>query len=414
MHLSKNNRQVIILFSASVIGMIFGIVNSAINTNYLHPEAYGNVRYVQNIINFFSSILLLGFFVSGSRLLALSNSEKYSRDIRGAMILVLLSTLFILMLIMGGFSIYAYANADVEMGSLYLASIPVCGNVILLNYINTTAQGDNHISRIAFARSIPPILYFVLATIIFHHFGASSLLMLIMFNGSAVLILGIIIISTKPTLKNVKKTIAILTKENREYGFHVYLGSIAGVSTSYIAGITLGLFCDNNVNVGLYTLALSLSTPLSLLPSIIGTAYFKNFAIQNRIGRNVLIGSIVLTLLSLILFIICVRIFVTLVYPEDYAGVSTYTSYLAISTSFYGLGDMINRFLGAHGQGKQIRNASYACGFIIFIGSIILVYFVGIYGAIITRILGSSSYMLILVIYYKKFINNGHPAGTTK
>ena len=69
----------------------------------------------------------------------------------------------------------------------------------------------------------------------------------------------------------------------------------------------------------------------------------------------------------------------------------------------HGLGDMFNRFLGAHGQGKQIRNGAFACGIITTIGSIILVYYWQISGAIITKILGSMTYMIMMVYYYKAF-----------
>lgn len=398
--LNRNNKQVISLFGASVIGMLFGIINSAVNTNYLSPDLYGNVRYVQNIINFFSSILLLGFFVSGSRLLALSDDENRSRQIRGGMVFILSVTQAILMIIMGIFAICAYKNHDSMMYCLYLAAIPTCGNVLLLNYINTTAQGDNHINRISLARILPPIVYLILAVPIFHYFGASSMLMLILFNGSAVVILGCIISSTRPKFQDLKETLRILNEENKKYGFHVYLGSIAGVSTTYIAGITLGQFCENNVNVGYFTLALSLATPLSLLPSIIGTSYFKNFAKQNKISSKVISSSIILTLLSLIIFIIGIKFLVEIVYPSDYSSVAIYASWIAIGTSCHGFGDMINRFLGSHGQGKQIRNASYACGMVILTGSIVLVYYFGIRGAICTRILGSFTYMVVMMYYY--------------
>ena len=383
--------------------MLFGIINSALNTNYLDPALYGDVRYVQNIINFFSSILLLGFFVSGSRLLALSSDENESREIRGAMVFILSITLMILMLIMGLFAFISYSSYEAEMMYLYIASIPTCGNVIFLNYINTTAQGDNHIKRMAIARALPSIAYLMLAAPIFYFYGASSLLMLILFNGSAVIILGIIILSTKPCFKKLKISLALLYNENKKYGFHVYLGSIAGVSTSYIAGITLGQFCDSNVNVGFYTLALTLSTPLSLLPTIIGTTYFKNFATQNKINVSLIKGSIWLTVISSIVFIIGIRLLVDIVYPDNYSLVAIYASWLALATSCHGLGDMINRFLGAHGQGKQIRNSSYACGFVVLIGSVVLVYVLGIRGAIITRILGSMVYLIMMVYYYKRF-----------
>ena len=71
---------------------------------------------------------------------------------------------------------------------------------------------------------------------------------------------------------------------------------------------------------------------------------------------------------------------------------------------FFGLGDMINRFLGAHGQGKQIRNAAFVCGIITLIGSVVLVYYYKIEGAIVTKLCGSIAYFGVLFIYYLKYV----------
>ena len=45
------------------------------------------------------------------------------------------------------------------------------------------------------------------------------------------------------------------------------------VASNYLAGITLGVFNEDNTEVGFYTLALTVTTPLSTLPAIIGTTY---------------------------------------------------------------------------------------------------------------------------------------------
>lgn len=408
-HLNKNNQQVAHLFVASVLSMLFGIINSALNTHYLDPILYGDVRYIQNIINFISSILLLGFFVSGSRLLALSHNESQSRKIRGGMVVILMVTIFVLMICMLFLALFESNSNHQGLSKLFYIAIPVSSNVLLLNYINTTAQGDNHIQRISLARILPPLGYLLIAAPIFYVYGATPARMLVLFNGSAIIILGIIIYSTKPYFKNLKDTFRLLFEENKKYGLHVYFGSIAGVSTTYVAGITLGLFCDSNANVGFYTLALTLATPLSLLPSIIGTTYFKEFTATNAISPKILKGSILITVISYLIFLLGIRILVYIVYPPEYYVVANYASLIAIATSFHGFGDMINRFLGAHGQGKQIRNSSYVCGLVILIGSFVFVYFWGINGAILTKISGSCSYLLMMIFYYRNFsLSNKH------
>lgn len=386
--------------------MLLGIVVSVLNTRFLSPENYGDVRYVQNIINFVSSLLLLGYFTSGSRLLAIEDNEEKKRRIRGIMCVILTITVSIVALSMLLMALYTGIRNKPALSELFLIAIPVCGNVLMLSYINTTAQGDNHIARISIARLIPSCLYLLFAFLVFKEFGATPALMLLLYNGIAIITLGCVIISTKPSFRNLKNTFFLLNEENTTYGFNVYLGSLVAVSTQYIAGITLGAFCEDNANVGFYTLALSFSMPMSMLPGIIGTTQFKNFSRVEKISSDVIKYSTVITLITLILFLVFIKYIINFLYSQDYYSVGKYASLLAVGTCFHGFGDMFNRFLGAHGKGKEIRNGAIACGITSILGYLILVYFFKIYGAIATRIASSVVYFLCMIYYYNRYVNN--------
>ena len=405
MFFSKQQKQVVLLYTTTVLGVLAGMLNSALNTRSLAPGLFGDVRYVQNLIAFVSSMLLVGYFVSGSRLLALSKSEEYSRRIRGIMCVILALTIGIVTLSMIIMCIVTgVMHSQSQMFSLYLAAIPFCGTTLMLNYVNTTAQGDNHIVRISIARLLPALLYFIIAFFIYKYFGATSVRMLLLFNGTSFVVLMAVILSTHPSFKGLKESFAILNAENKSYGLNVYIGSLASVSTGYIAGITLGQFADDNTNVGFFTLAQNLSSPLALLPSIIGTTYFKRFASENKISKKVLLSTIGLTVGSCLLFVILVKFVVMILYNESYYCVATYAAVLVVGTCMYGLGDVFNRFLGAHGRGKEIRNSAFACGSVLVVGSLVLVYFFQIDGAIITRILSSAVYLSFVCYYYIQFV----------
>ena len=99
MKFTKQTKQVVILYASTLSGVLLGVVASIINTRFLSPADYGDVRYVQNIINFIASLLLFGYFLSGSRLLAISSGESESRRIRGCMIVILGGALVVLIAI---------------------------------------------------------------------------------------------------------------------------------------------------------------------------------------------------------------------------------------------------------------------------------------------------------------------------
>ena len=404
MILSQQNKQVVLLTVSTFIGLIVGVLNSVINTRFLVPELYGDVRYVQNILGFLCNILLFGYFVSGSRLLALSNNTLYSRRIRGVLCVILGLSIVIVMLIMTVCWALSIINGSNNLTTLYLIAIPLGSNVILLNYVNTTMQGDNHIGRMSLGRLLPSALYCGIAYWIFSIYGATPELMMILFNGLAIIVLTIIIISTKPSFKGLKESFCILNEENRKYGFNVYLGNLASVATAYLAGITLGQFCDDNANVGFYTLAVTISGPLAMLPTIIGTTYFKRFAQQDKIESKVMKGSFLLTIATCVIYIICIKYIVAFLYDDSYEIVGSIASWLAVGMSLHGLGDMFNRFLGAHGKGEEIRNGTFMCGGVIVFGSVLFVYLWQIDGAVITKIASDIVYFAAMYIYYRRFI----------
>ncbi len=400
-NLNKQNKQAVLLYISTLLGTVLGVLCSIVNTRFLDPVNYGDVRYVQNIIQFIASLLLLGYFLSGSRLLALSDSEDKSREIRGGMVFILAITSVILI-----FSLcicYLIHLSQPHLAWLFVVSMPVSINILLGNYIGNTAQGDNHIGRLSASRLLPYLIYIPLAYLIYKYTGATSEKMILLQWGIYTIVSLIIVISTHPIFKNLKQSLFELNNENRKYGIQLYYGSLAMIATTYIAGVSLGVFNDDNKNVGFYTLALTVTTPLTMLPGIIGTTYFKEFAKMDRIPSKVLIVTIALTVCSCFLFIALIKPIVTFLYTEQYSQVGLYAIWLSIGFSIHGIGDMINRYLGSHGLGKQIRNSSFACGIVKAFGFTVLVYLWDINGAIVTNIFASSVYCAILICYYYRY-----------
>ena len=402
MSVDKQSKQAVLLYGSTLASVFLGVGSSVINTHFLDPSDYGDVRYVQNVLNLISSLLLFGYFLSGSRLLALSKEELYSRRIRGAMVVIL--SLASLVLLLSSVVCYFIFKDRVDLSSLFLFSTVVCFSPLFLNYVNTTAQGDNHIVRLALARVLPISLYVPVAYLVFKYSGASSIKMMAMQWGISSLVLLSIIISSRPSFRNLRPVFVELKEENRRYGIHLYVGSLVMVSTNYLAGIMLGYFNEDNSQVGFYTLALTIAAPLAMLPGIIGTTYFKKFASLPAIPKPVLKRTVLLTLVSFVLFVSFIKPVVIFLYSEKYASVGGYASLLAIGYSIHGVGDMINRYLGSHGKGKCIRNASIFNGLFKIVGFILLVKLLNTNGAVLTILICDFIYFTMIVYYYVKFL----------
>lgn len=402
MSLSGSKAQAVFLYACTFIGMGVGILVSVLNTHFLVPEEYGDVRYVINLINFFSGILLVGYFVSGSRLLALASSREEARRIKGGMMVILLVLVAIMSLLMVACGCYHWYIGK-GCYTLFFWVIPFSANFILLNYVNTTSQGDNSIVTIGLARLLPSLCYLALAYCVFSFYGASSRLMLLLQSGVSMAIIATLIIRNGMSFVGIRETLHRINEENRQYGRQVYYGSLANISVQYVAGISLGLMGTDNAMVGFYTLALNVSAPLQMLPSIIGTTYFKHFARQNHIQTSVIRSTFLLSAVSYVGFTLLIFPVVAFMYDERYACVATYAVWLAFGSTFQGLGDVFNRFLGAHGLGRMLRNGAFLSGAIGIVGYTLGVVCFGIEGAIFTRIASSCVYFLSMLLYYFYF-----------
>lgn len=401
----EQKRQAVLLYTSSLAGVALGVLSSIVNTRFLCPTDYGDVRYVQNIINFIASLLLFGYFMSGSRMLALSNDRNNCRRIKGVMIIIL--GICSALLVAGVIGCALLHSDKPVVSNLFLISIPVCLCPLLLNYIEQTAEGDNQIGRLSLARLLPYLLYVPAGYLIYKTYGATSQTMILLQWGIYAMVYAVIISSTRPTLKELRPVWQQMKDENHDYGFQLYIGSLVMVATNYLAGISLGYFNAENSEVGFYTLALTVTSPLATLPKIVGTTYFKRFASQPCIPRKVIILTLALTASTCIGFLLVIRYVVVFLYTEQYAVVAIYASYLSLAYCLHGLGDMFNRYLGSHGQGRSIRNASIANGVFKMFGFTILVALFNTNGAIMTVIICDIIYFCSLIYYYRKFTSKG-------
>ena len=402
---TKHKRQIVILYVSTLLGVLLGLLSSIVNTRFLSTSDYGDVRYIQNIINFISVFLLFGYFLSGARLMALTDDVLHSRRIKGMMVVILAFACIMLSLTM---PVCYFLHADKPtVAFLFIVSMPVCAYPLFLNYIDQTTQGDNQMGRLALARILPYLIYVPLAYMLYSHYGVTSKRMILLQWGVYSLVYIGIIISTRPLFRNLKPIWKSLHQENKQYGIQLYIGSLVMVATNYLAGISLGYFNTDNSEVGFYTLALTVTAPLAALPTIVGTTYFKKFAKQPCIPTKVIVVTILMTMVTCICFLILIHPVVTYLYTERYAIVGTYASYLSVGYCIHGLGDMFNRYLCSHGQGVSVRNASIANGLFKILGYIVLVALFNTNGAIATTIICDVVYFLFLIYYYVRFVKEG-------
>ena len=405
MKLEKTARQTLLLYASTLLSVLLGIACSILNTRSLPPAEYGDVRYVQNILNLFSCVLFFGVFFAGSRMLAVSQDRNSSSGIRGTLILFLgaLSLVAVLFTVT-----LAYIPHNAKIRSLLLFSSLVSMQPLLASYTDNVFIGDNHIGRLSLARVLPKVLYVVIAFFCFREFGATSTSMMLLQWGLYVVIFLILIFSTSPSFGNIRENARQLFKENKEYGNKIYIGTIVSVATNYLAGVTLGMVNSDNTMVGFYTLALTVTYPLSTLPAIVGSSFFKRFASESRISGKVMLWTASLTLLTMVAFVFLIKPVVILFYTEQYKEVAVLSQWMSLSFCLHGFGDFLKGFLTSHAQGSIIMKSCSAAGAIKLVGYLVLVYFFNTAGALVTLIVSEMIYCGLLALGYRRYVNSNN------
>ena len=398
----KRSKQILSLYVSMILGLITGIMVSVINTRFLKPELYGDFKFLQTFCSFIVTFLTLGIFYSGGRLVAKKNNEQIKNEIIGGTLIAGLLISILFMTIIFNVSFLEELIFKNSLGYTFRIFIPLLIVYPFEMFCENLLQGDNKIFSLSIFRLGPKILYLVIVPL--YHFYISPLSLNSAFS-IYLISMGVFILfsinSLKPKLKNTKQNLLLIWTENRSYGFPVYVGALASIASSQFGGISISFFVDNT-NVGFFSLAVTASLPLTLIPSVVGTAFFKDFSNMKEIPLKITIYTLLLSAISLMGFILIIRPMVIFLYSSAYLAVIPLAYLTSIGSTFHGYGDYINRFLSAQGKGKVLRNTSFAIGISNILGYTILIYFFGVYGAALTKLISGILYSGFMIYYYRK------------
>jgi O-antigen/teichoic acid export membrane protein len=403
----KNNtrfRQVLLLYGVNILGIPLGIVTSIVITRFLGPKMFGDYKFLLSLFNLSMIIFSFGFFQAGNRALVLNNDEQKSKELYGAELVITFGLFAILSIGLLGYGILDPNLKEKGLATFFLYLIPFSWIFLLVRYFEVLLQADNRIELLASTRFWPKFGFFISILIVFYVFfefegNKLGLIWFFYLLTQAIVFISIIFL-IKPSINNLKKRIGEIWHYNRIFGIQVYIGSLIAVGFAQITAILISYFGNDNAGVGYYSLALTIAAPLSLIPNVIATTHYKDFASQTHVPRRLLLVTIGLSFAAIVLIWIIVGPFIRIFYGSDFEPVVNLTYILSIGIALHGLADFYNRFLGAHGQGKALRNSSFFVGFSLLIFSFFLVPLFGETGAVITKAITGMIYIMIIYIYY--------------
>jgi O-antigen/teichoic acid export membrane protein len=394
--------KILALYGSSFIVIGLGFAISIFNTRILGKEAFGDFKFIETVFRFLASLVSIGVFVSITRMLAIAKNKEYKHNLIGFFLLALVIASFVGIILLIIFSYLEPIWFSNNLGGIFrkysILIFAVLGNIALIEIL----KGLNKIYTLSILNTVPAILYLIIAYIYNLNNALYLEEILLLSYGLQFIFIIAIIFKLKPKINLNKNIIKEVINENNTNGKPIYFGSLAGVATAQIAGFSLSYYIDNT-QVGFFTLAMTVCSPLIMIPSVLGTVLFKKFANLNFIPKKVVIFSILATILALIVFYIFIDKVFLLFYSDDFTPVIGISKLLIFSFLLHGLGDLINRFLGAQGKGRLLRNSAFMVGIVNVLGYTLLVKYFGITGAIVTKILASGTYLIMMYYYYSKF-----------
>jgi len=399
----NRKKQVLSLYISMVLGVFVGVGGSVINTRILGPQQYGDLKFIQTLFAFVVVFLTLGLFVTGSRLLARDEYKDIENKLIGG-IFVLASVVSLIMstvlLIISIYYDHIFDNNLKEVIKLFIPFLFVFPFKVCLENI---LQGSNRIYALSVFKIMPQLCYMIVAFSINYYYVKLSLPLALAIQFSVLAtVIFLMIIYLKPDFKRYKKNIGLIWTENKTYGLHVYFGSIVGVASAHLGGLVVAYFIDT-IHVGYYALAFTITAPLTMIPSTVGTTFFKKFANTDKIPGKVILATLGLSSIVIGVFYFIIDDLIILLYSDEFIRVIPLAYIMAPGCIMHGFGDLFNRFLGAHGRGKDLRNTAFCVGTTNIIGFIVLIDNFGITGAASTKLISGTVYCFVLYIYYYKY-----------
>jgi O-antigen/teichoic acid export membrane protein len=400
---NRRFRQIVSMLTSSALGVGLGILTSVINTRLLGPEAFGDFKFIQSIFNILMVFFSVGIFHTGGRLIASKDFEHRRKDIIGGLFFLttLISFVFIITVFISSY--VQEAIFDNQLGTIIRYAAPLSFVFVFKVALDKFLEGDNKINELAIFQVLPKFLYIGVV------FSISLMLELDVF-----IVLGVFLITQMASVlygvlqfnisfQRIKEPIDFILKENKAHGFQIYIGALVSNGTLHFSSFIIAYFLSNT-EVGFFNLANTIAVPLSMVPQVVGTAYFKEFANSNKISNKVIWTTLAVTLTSFLIFIAIIKYVIIFLYSEEYLEVVTLLYYISFAYVIQGLYLVLNRFLSAHGIGKELKMASFIRGGVNIIGFVVLIKLIGTIGACITLVLSNLSYFLYLAYKYREFV----------
>ncbi len=397
-------KQTGILFGSQIGVLLFGVLIKIVQTRTLRPEEYGTYAFFGSLISFLVIFYRFGFFTSIKVVLANTSDIIKIRELVGTgLIFALLIGLSFSATIVG-LSFFVDQLFNVKLGNILLIASPLCFVVPFKMFISEAGVGANKVKPIALFDLFASGL-FLLIIVLFYFNGQLSVQALVIYNLlSFIAALIIAVVALKPRFNNISAHATAIFEKTKEYGWHYYTGAVANQSTFKLDELFITYFV-NVTQLGFYSLANMICSPMSIMSSAMSQSLFKKMATLNKIPKRLFLYNIAWLLACVAGLYFLAELIVSFLFGSNYSDVALFVIPLSLAHLFRGLSSPYS-FLSAKSKGKEIRNIAFAEAIINISGNIILIPIYGVMGAIVASIIARFVHYAGSKYYYHKFLTD--------
>ena len=390
-------RQAATLYIASFAGIPLAIFTSIVFTRFLGPQGYGDFAFLDSLFDVARILFPMGFFYAGNRALVTNKDPQTARELYGASLVILLVLFVVMAVIMG---VYGLADGNLEekgLRSFFFLLLPFGWIFLLTPYFDQLLHADNRIHELAATRFFPKVITFAMALAVWFllpDYGGNRLAIVwASYLGAFLLVHAMVFAKIRVSFRNLRWRLRQMRQLHQSYGIHLYVGSLFSMGSVALTGVLISYFSDDNSGVGYFMLAVAISRPLALIPGVVASTWFKDFAGRERIPGRLTVMTLVLSVAGLLALVLLAGPFVRLAYSDAFLPVIGLAHLAGLAMFFYGMAGFFNRFLEAHGRGKAVRNTFILTGVSLLAANLALIPAHGPLGAAVAMIIASLIYL---------------------
>lgn len=393
-----NNRTSIMLVYVSKLVNTFlsFIINYIITRKLVDASIFGQYSYILTLVSYIAIFFGFGFNDGLMNIVVNSNDTIVSRELCGFG--------YLLNIIFGfGFSliIFVYSVFD-KVVTLNLFIVFFSQAILMNDMLNRMSIAQKRTSLILLNNFsiylFIVILYSIIDTTYINYLTIYFVVYFVFTN-------LLYFIGLKPIFKNISVNYRNLLPKVREFGFNVYLGRMASMSTYDLDKIMLKIFAPIEY-VGFYNLGLGCTRPITMFSESILNILHKDMASQDRIEKKIIIVNMLWLLIVSVLFSTIGRWIFAIIFGPDYKYVTDCFIEFGILSFFLGLYLPYNIFLSVKGYGKYLRNTAFILTGANIVFNLLLIPRYHMKGAILATIIALIVDNIAHYYYYRRALND--------